>query len=251
MIYSVLLYSLCLVLSAIGAWTDLNAGNMRNNHLLVGAAFGIVISAMSLLRGSPAWDTLPDWGINFCLSILVSIVFYLSDVWAPGDAKLYILITALYPRRYYAARPGKIFPALSIVVFAYAAGYIYLICEAVIKNKARLQVKQFLNFDRVSILSMLSSLGFFIGFQMLVHTRFPSFAAANYALILLVTIGVNYLVSQKTPRLAQGLGALGLLVAICCGIVTKQYTAILSSMGNAMINRQDVWLSFDKLMPYG
>lgn len=230
MIYSVLLYSLCLVLSAIGAWTDLHAGNMRNTHLIIGAAVGIAISAVSLLRGAPAWDSLQNWGINFCLSIIVSIVFYLSDVWAPGDAKLYILIAALYPQRYYAARPGNIFPALSIVVFAYAAGYIYLICEAIFRHKARLQVRQFLHFDRVSIFSMLASLGFFIGFQMLLHTLFPSFAGANYALVLLVTIGISYLASQKAPRLAQGLGVLGLLVAVCCSIVTKQYTAILSSI---------------------
>lgn len=230
MIYSVLLYALCLTVAALGAWTDLHSGNMRNAHLVSGAAVGAIISAIAILRGMPAWPDFWGWGVNFVLATLVSVLFYLADIWAPGDAKLYMLLAALFPRRYYAARPGNMFPALSIVIFAYAAGYLYLLFSSRRKEGANLLRRGLLHLDRASMPRLLHSIGFFSGAQMLVHMLFPAFAQANHALIVLAAMGIQYLVESKAPALMKLLGSAGMAAAIACGIAAGLYSTMLVSI---------------------
>ena len=230
MIYSILLYILCVALSTIGTWTDLRSGNMRNAHLITAAIIGLAISIAAILRQMPPWNSLLYWGINLVLSAVVSIIFYLSDVWAPGDAKLFILLVTLYPQKYYAARPGNVFPALSIVVYAYAAGYLYLLGQGFRHKKTRISARALISLDKNSITNMLCSLGFFVGTQMLVYALFPVFSKANYTLILLSVIGLNYLIDQKAPAVMRILGSLGLVAGILISIITGQYSAFIISI---------------------
>ncbi len=97
MIFSVLLIALCLLVSIIGAWTDIKTGRVLNLYLLIVAGIGAIIYSIATATHQTDLTNLPRWGINLALSILLSIVFYLSDIWAPGDAKLFMLVVALYP----------------------------------------------------------------------------------------------------------------------------------------------------------
>ena len=191
---------------------------------------GLAISALAILRNMPPWSDFFSWGVNLALAGVFSVVFYLLDIWAPGDAKLFILLASLYPQRYYAARPGNIFPSLSIVVYAFAVGYLYLICSSFWKKRTRLTAHNVLVFNRMTIINTVFTLGFFIGFQMLIQVVFPAFAEANYALILLTAISINYLVESKTPALMRILGLVGIAVGLGCGILTGQYSALLISV---------------------
>lgn len=230
MIYSSLLYALCLTIATLGAWTDLHSGNMRNAHILAGAALGAALSAVAILRGMPAWPSFLSWCVNFALATLVGVLFYLSDIWAPGDAKLYMLLAALMPRQCYAARTGNIFPALDIVIYAYAAGYLYLLFSAKRKESARLLKRELFRFDRASMPRLLRSIGFFSGAQMLVHAAFPAFAQDNYALILLAAMGLQYLIESKAPALMKLLGCAGIAASLVCCVAAGQYSTMLVSL---------------------
>ena len=235
MIYSVLQIVLCLAVSILGAWTDIKTGRVRNSYLLIAAGAGIGINiAYIIVQGIDSMN-LSRWAINFGFSIVLSVVFYLSDVWAPGDAKLYMLVTALYPMGFYAAHTDNLFPALSIVIFAYATGYIYLVIVALRKGKDGTRKLQLPTPDRAFFSGFLINAGLIIGFQLLPATLLPNFFEGNRVLILLCLVGLCYILQRNWPTVLTTLGLIGLVITVVTTIISKDYSTLLLSLPSSMI----------------
>ena len=235
MIFSVLLIALCLLVSIIGAWTDIKTGRVLNLYLLIVAGIGTIIYFVAIATRQADLTNLPRWGINLALSILLSIVFYISDVWAPGDAKLFMLVAALYPMSFYAAPSTNLFPALSVVVFAYAVGYIYLVITALRRSKAGERKLKLPTFDRSFVVGFLINAGLIIGVQMVIATLLPVFFEANQVFVLLCIVGLCYILQRKWPRVLSILGIVGLVATIITSVITSEYRTLLLSLPLSII----------------
>ena len=133
--YDVLLLAIALAICSMGAYTDIRRGMVRNHQLVVALAGAALVSLVRSLQAPPSPVEVLNWGINLACALGLSVVFYLQDLWAPGDAKLFLCMAAIYPRGLYAAREGNIFPALSFAVSAFALGYLYLVIQALVKRE--------------------------------------------------------------------------------------------------------------------
>jgi len=235
MTFPILLIALCLLVSIIGAWTDIRAGRVPNLYLLIAAALGAIIYASAIATHQTFWTSFPGWAINLTLAVILSVVFYLYDVWAPGDAKLFILVTAIYPLSFYAAPAANLFPALSIVVFAYAVGYLYLVALALRRSRTGDRTLLLPTINRAFIIGFLINAGVIIGLQMAIATLLPDFYTANQVLVLLSTVGFCYILQRKWPKILLFVGAIGLLSALIMAVITSEYSTLLVSLPLSII----------------
>jgi Flp pilus assembly protein protease CpaA len=120
------------------AISDINTGKVPNKLLLMALA---ILSGTALVWGLVFNDW--PWGkekifmflVNISFAIASSIGMYIADIWAPGDAKLFIAIVLIYPPLLWAGSDGAIFPALRIIVWMFSLGFIYLIVSDAFSGK--------------------------------------------------------------------------------------------------------------------
>jgi len=230
MIFSILLYAICLIVSAVGAWTDIKTGRVRNSHLLTTAGIAIILGIIMFAVQRNRLFDFPRWAINLGFSIVLSAVFYLSDIWAPGDAKLFILIAALYPPDFYASPSGNVFPSLSIVVFAYAMGYVFLVITAFRNHEKRDIRSGRIILDKTFIMGYLVNVGVIIGLSTLMNSLLPAFYEANQTLVLLCIVGICYVVQRRWHNLLTLVGVVGLIAAVILTVSCREYQTLLISL---------------------
>lgn len=78
-------------------YTDLKKGIVANKLILAGLEFGIVLHIAYLLCGMAAFY--PYWLYNMIIADIIAIGMYIGNMWAAGDAKLFILLFFLVPAR--------------------------------------------------------------------------------------------------------------------------------------------------------
>lgn len=212
--YRILFLVLCLLSSLFGAWTDIHYGCVRNRHLIGSVIAAIIITVVMTANKSLSWESWSVWVINLGLSIVLSVVFYLTDIWAPGDSKLFILIAALFPMEYYALPDKNIFPALSFVVYAYACGFVFLVVEALLSRKPGIVQPFEIELNIAFLRSAAVNLGIIVGFQNLIMVLSPEFSEANTALILLSSIGCCHVIHSRWKHFATVIGSIGLVFSL-------------------------------------
>ena len=221
-------------LAFLGAITDLRSGKVRNLHLLAGLAFGIILASLSAVMGLISLNFLWRWIINLGLSCAMAVFFYCTDVWAPGDAKLFLALVILYPYNLYPASDGNIFPALDIVVFSFAFGYIWLIATSSGHNRE--QSKRLWRFSPQTMFSILLNMGFAMGVQSAIYLAIPSFFQTNRVLCILGIIGFAYALQHWSQCMRFLIGAVGLVHFIVeCTIALDWISAILTLLEGIFI----------------
>jgi hypothetical protein len=63
---------------------------------------------------------------------ILAILFYAIHIWGGGDSKMLIFLAVSLPARLYYYYGNEAFPLLSLVVFTFSFGYIYLILHSII-----------------------------------------------------------------------------------------------------------------------
>lgn len=213
--------AIAILISVIGAFTDVRYGRVKNKHLLVALIAWIGIAAYKAIttHAFPIPTTVQV--INLVLSIAAATILYLKDIWAPGDAKLFLVVVLIYPASAYIVREGNIFPSLDFVVYAFALGYICLLLimmyRKVFGTKVRIVSCEVSNNKR-SIKDFLSSfvlnMGLIVGINSLVNEYLPEFEYANKAFCILAIVGLTYMISDKNKRLRYASGGIGWTVFI-------------------------------------
>ncbi len=204
---SLIVQSLMLtVLCAVAASYDIRTGKVPNKLLrLALGMIGACIVINSIVSGSWPWKE-NDQGFRYLLNIIigcaVSIGLYITDIWAPGDAKLFIVILLLYPPLLRTANENAIFPALQIIIWTFSIGYIYLLFDNVFMRKTE-KAKDYeprIKLSKAAVISMglnIVTAYCFSFFANLASVSFiPVYYEANRALLALLVICGSILISK-------------------------------------------------------
>lgn len=193
-IQSIVLVALC----GNAALCDMRTGKVPNRLLkLVLLINGTFILIYGVVVGIWPWNE-NSQGLRYVINILigcaVSIGLYIADIWAPGDAKLFIAIILLFPPLLQTAHANAIFPSLQIVIWMFSIGYLYLLIEDAFRRKkfrknAFDEKPQLTKAIVLRIgLNVLTAYCFSLFINSLVSSYMPSFYVANRALCVLFVI---------------------------------------------------------------
>ena len=230
---------LVLAVSFIGAFTDIRTGRV----FAVGEYFLAHSSSIPIFPLT----------VNVILAVMTAIIFYLTDIWAPGDCKLYIVISLIFPMSAYVVRKGNIFPALNFVIYAFALGYIFLLAAALIhKPEAKLP-----NFTLQHVPSVLANTGTISLLNVLINTCAPEFFYANQVLCILSSAALILVLQRKADKARRVIGFVGLLyillgswsaafMTLALSLVTASAIEFISTRARANTYRE---ISGDEVCP--
>lgn len=222
--------SIALCMAVIGGITDFRFGRVKNKHLLYAFACWLIVLITDIIMHKGFSANLSSILLNMALSIVITFVLYIKDIWAPGDGKLFLLIALVYPTTLSPCFSGNIFPALDIVIYAFAVGYVALLISAVrkkseISNK-NIAVNVLRNIRLARIGNIISNIGFVSIIDMGLQFAFSDFLAVNRSLCTLCIIAVVYLVNKKLLVIRKIVGLIGL----CAFFAITYVNALWSSM---------------------
>ncbi len=213
---------LVLFIAVQGALTDIKSGCVRNKNLIIVLALWLIIAVSEYFILHLSSVLTFELAINMILAIIVSIVFYLTDIWAPGDCKLYIVISLIFPMRAYVVRKGNIFPSLDFVIYAFTLGYIFLVITTVI-HKAAIKMNIKLKFNIRYSLSILANAGIMSFLNILLNTFAPEFFYANQMLCILSSVTLIFLLHKKAYTTGKIIGFLGLIYILAQSILCNMW----------------------------
>ena len=136
-IESLLLVEL-LSLGIVASVTDIKAGLIFNRTLLFFLIVGAVTAASYYIFF--ATDLFVSYLINVSMVVLLALVLFFTHAFAGGDSKLLIVLSALYPARFYLKYNDSNYTLLFAVCFALLFGFVFLLFSSV-HNLIRQKVK--------------------------------------------------------------------------------------------------------------
>ena len=223
--------ALALLISAMGALTDIRFGYVSNRHLIMALVIWIILMLIeAIFLSSPSVNILPRV-LNAVLAFIAAIIFYLTDIWAPGDCKLYITVSLIFPVQAYAVQSGNIFPALNFIIYAFAAGYIALLALFIIRLAKGNAAMSDLRPKRINIISVIANLGIIALINILFELYSPEFFYSNQILCVLSAIALICMIYNKFDKIRKIVGLIGLLFLIVC----SSWQNILMSLVNGLI----------------
>ena len=230
--------ALSLAVVSAGAITDIRQGVVRNKHLLI--AFSVwAVSVVLYMLIAPGELSFPFlyYCINLVLAAALSIIFYYMDIWAPGDVKLYLLIAIIYPFSCYSCKPGNLFPALDLAIFAFAFGYLCLLVSSFVrKQKGQMEPSSFFRwFSKNRLFLFAANIGLFSFIPFVFRLFLPDFYNANRSLCILLTAGIVYLADRKIPTIKMVIGYLLFAIFLVLSFIDGDLYRFLFHTGESIL----------------
>lgn len=226
--------ALVLFVAGLGAFTDIFSGRVRNNHLIIALILWIVLAVNeALFLHSSSVNILP-LALNVIFSAVTAIIFYLTDIWAPGDCKLYIIISLIFPMNAYVVREGNIFPALDFVVYAFALGYIFLLAMA-LSHRTAAKMNLSPNFSLKHYFSILANTGTISFLNIILNTLTPGFFYANQVLCILSSAALIFILQKKADTARKIIGFIGLIYIFCQSILSGSWLNVFMSLALSLV----------------
>jgi len=125
------------VLGIITSWEDQRIGKIRNIWIVSGLIYAFIFYFVTVFLSIVPLNILI---INFFISFAVSYGMWKSDIWKPGDAKLFIIYSLLTPPSVYGKVYFSVFPAFNLLMASFIPATISLILIAfsgVLKNNLK------------------------------------------------------------------------------------------------------------------
>lgn len=227
-----------ILISIFGTITDIRYGRVKNSHLLITLGIWVVLVVIkSIFIKQFVLNT--AWGINICLAFVASLIFYLTDIWAPGDCKMYISIALVFPMNAYIIKEGNVFPALDFIIYSFAIGYIVLLVGILSRqfadeHKSNMSVFSF-HFSWRRAHSILSNIGIFLAIDTLLYFLIENFYQANLMFCTLLIIGLICLIQETAPRIRLFLGSFGLLYYFVQAIIYRTWYNNMVNLGISIV----------------
>ena len=202
--------ALVLITATLGAITDIRSGRVKNIHLIIALLVWLLLAAGEhIILHSSSVPVLP-LALNVLFAFMTSIIFYLTDIWAPGDCKLYIVISIIFPVHAYVIRKGNIFPALDFVIYAFALGYIFL-CAMTFTRKTGTIMNLNSKFTLKHSLPVLANAGIISCINIILNACIPEFFYANQILCILSSVAFICLIPKKADKIRKIIGFICLI----------------------------------------
>lgn len=128
------------------------------NKLIIGIAISLFIIQLvsGLFFNVWPWESPRTWKlyiVNIILTIITAFLLHYYDIWAPGDAKFFIVISLFFPHELYTSSHNALFPSLQIIVWSFSLGYLYLVLNLLITKSKRTRIREMQEPARNSFLS--------------------------------------------------------------------------------------------------
>ena len=227
-----------IVLSVIGSITDIKHGRVRNKHLLIIFLLWAVLTGIRMM----GFGLQINWvrlAINVCLAFVASLVFYLTDIWAPGDCKMFILVAAIYPMYAYPVMEWNIFPSIDLIVYAFATGYVGLLVSVGIIHKNEevfhlpFDANRMITLER--LISIVSNFGIMASVNTILDYHLKELYVANQILFTLIAVGIVSIIQNKAGRLKVILGSIGTVFIVIIVIIRNEAGSFLTTVFTSII----------------
>lgn len=224
--------SIAMSIAIIGGITDIIYGRVKNKHLAYGIACWLCSLLIDLCIHKKISADIGAVTINMAFSAVVTAILYTRDIWAPGDGKLFIFISLVYPLSLSPCRAGNVFPALDIVIYSFALGYVYLLVAAIFKGdklgttEVSASLRSFFQWSRIS--SIVLNIGIISAINTILHRWITDFQVANSSLCSLSIIVLVYLLNRVKPILRKICGGIGLCVLLIFTQVNSEWVSMIS-----------------------
>lgn len=187
----------------VATYTDIKTGKVSNKlQLITVVIVGTIILIKTIILKEWPWDG-TNQGIyyftNLALCFVISIGLYVSDIWAPGDSKMFITIVLLYPTALQNSRPGMVFPSLHIIIWAFSIGYFYLIIKDIRVSLDKVHNREGSpNSIYSTMISIALNYCVSLSISFFLNSFFPDFFIANRELCLLFIIVLISITSKQS-----------------------------------------------------
>ena len=226
--------ALVLLIAGLGAFTDIFSGRVRNIHLIIALAVWMILAVSEAFFIHSSSVNIFPLSLNVILSAVTAVIFYLTDIWAPGDCKLYIIISLIFPMRAYVIREGNIFPALDFVVYAFALGYIFLLVMMFSKRTAAKMNLNF-NFSINHYISITANTGTISFLNILLNNCVPGFFYANQILCILSSAALIFILQKKADTARRIIGFTGLVYILCQSVLSGSWLNVCMSLALSLV----------------
>ena len=194
-----ILISVLIVESIFCSFTDIRTGKIPNTAILCGiicAVSGNVI--YFALSGS---KLILSYIFNVASAALISFTMYALNIWAGGDVKLFILLSALIPAEFVKQKAPLSIATIYITVFSVA--FIYLIIESAVLTIRRKKCIRSTSL-KLSAKSVFSCMISIIAFQSVLRFAFQGYYYDYLSFFLLLNV-IFVLVFSKIKFLSHNL----------------------------------------------
>ena len=226
--------ALVLFIAGLGAFTDISSGCVRNSHLIVTLVLWIILAVGEAFLLPSSSVNIRSLTLNVVLSIVTAVIFYLTDIWAPGDCKLYITISLIFPMRAYVVREGNIFPALDFVMYAFAIGYVFLLIMTLTRKTAT-KINLRPNFSMKHYLSILANAGTISFLNIILSTCAPEFSYANQVLCTLSFVAFIFILQKKADTIKNIIGFTGAVYTLGQSILSGSWVSTSISLAVSLV----------------
>lgn len=139
--------SLAMCLCVVCTKSDVRDGIIYNKVLAIFTVAAVLINAV--YYGFFARDLLLGFLSNFVAIVVVSLYLFYSHSFAGGDCKMTIVLTLLYPARFYLVHGKSIVTLVFAIGLSIFSGYVYLLIDsikAIITKKVEFTYRYVKNF---------------------------------------------------------------------------------------------------------
>ncbi len=146
-IISLISIFMLILLGTVSTYTDIKFKKAYNWQIVVFLIIGVGIQIAGVIAHEVSIGVTV---INLLLTFIISVIFYMSKIWAAGDSKLFFTMILLISYPLYMTERIVLFPAFYVLGFIFTVSFIYVVIESAVllcidcKNKNMPSLKTFL-----------------------------------------------------------------------------------------------------------
>ena len=118
-----------ILIGLLTSYSDIKYGKIKNRQVLIGLAYALIlylflfVYGWGVLRQVTNVKYLGELIINAVVAIVFGYILWYFNLWAAGDAKLFLIYALLIPLEFYAKDYISFFPSASLLIDTF-----FLIC---------------------------------------------------------------------------------------------------------------------------
>ena len=182
--------SIAIILGIVASITDFKNQKILNKSLMIATVFSL-LTYVALYQQVETQSIIP-FIVNIIIGIVMSFLFFHFQIWAAGDAKMFVTILLMIPYNLYEANEKNVFPGMQLLIMIFSLAFIYVIIETIVlsfKDEKKVKTIDMKAITRKEILEFLVQ--YFMGYFLILFINnisiqfWQQFREYNEILILL------------------------------------------------------------------